>query len=178
MPPGGLSSFTLGRTKHTSPVSPAARSSRVFWVIIAAVAALWLFLVIVSTIEAVEAGKWPTAEGRIVQSEYALGCGRGRNQPFPDVRYTYEFEGAVYTGRRIALDTEHCGWAKTAKRLAAAYKPGSTVKVFVNPSKPQESALVVGDAQPETMAILVASVAGLALASFKLARGRGTRRAA
>jgi len=138
----------------------------------------WLFLVIVSTVEAVQAGKWPTAEGRIVQSKYALGCGRGGNQPFPDVRYTYEFEGIAYTGRRIALDTEHCGWASTAKRIADEYKPGSTVKVFINPLKPQESALVAGDAQPETMAILVASVAGLALASFKLTRGRGARRAA
>jgi hypothetical protein len=159
-------------------VSPSARTSRVLWTIIAAVAALWLFLVVVSTVQAVQAGNWPTANGRILQSKYAQGCGRGGNQPFPDVRYTYEFEGTVYTGRRIALDTAHCGWASTARRVAETYKPGQAVKVFINPRKPHESALVAGDAQPETMAILVASVAGLALASFKLTRGRGTRRAA
>ncbi len=159
-------------------MSQAARTSRVFWIIVAAAAALWLFLVAVSTVEAVQAGKWPTAEGTVIQSKYALGCGRGGNQPFPDVRYTYEFQGIVYTGRRIALDTDHCGWSSTAKRLADAYRPGSLVKVFINPRKPHESALVAGDAQPETMAILAASVTGLALAVFKLTRGRSGRRAA
>ena len=142
------------------------------------VAALWLFLVAVSTVEAVKAGNWPTVNGTVVQSKYALGCGRGGNQPFPDVRYTYEFQGTVYTGRRIALDTDYCGWASTAKRIAGAYTPGASVKVFINPLEPHESALVAGDAQPETMAILTASVVGLALALFKLFRHRSGRRAA
>jgi hypothetical protein len=159
-------------------VSQATRASRVFWIIVALVAALWLFLAAVSTVEAVQAGSWPTVNGTVVQSKFALGCGRGGNQPFPDVRYTYEFQGTAYTGTRIALDTDHCGWASTAKRLADTYTPGASVKVFINPVRPQKSALVAGDAQPETMAIMAASVAGLALALFKLNRSRSGRRAA
>jgi len=156
-------------------VPQAARTSRALWFVVAGAAALWLFLTAFSTVEAVQAGKWPSADGTVVRSKYALGCGRGGNQPFPDVRYRYEFQGVVYTGQRIALDTDHCGWASAAKHLAETYKPGHAVKVFVNPKRPHESALVAGDAQPETMAILAASLAGLALAVYKLTRGRRGR---
>jgi len=151
-------------------MSTVARTTRVVWSIVAVVALLCLVLAISSAVQAVRAGNWHTVDGEILQSEYALGCGRGGNQPFPDVRYSYRFDGKSYTGSRIALDTEHCGWASTAKAVAHKYKPGQSVRVYVHPDKPFMSALMAGDAQPETMTILAASIAALMLASYKLVR--------
>jgi hypothetical protein len=56
------------------------------WTTALVVAVLFLALSIQIIRDAVRAGDWPVVEGRIVSSEYVLGCGRSGRDPFPEVR--------------------------------------------------------------------------------------------
>jgi hypothetical protein len=117
--------------------------------------------------DAVRAGSWPVVTGRVASSKYALGCGRSGRDPFPDVRYDYTHQGKRYSGNRIAMDTDFCGWASPANTIANAYKPGEAVAVYVDPVHPHRSVLQAGKPQVQTIWLLLASFAGLLLAGYK-----------
>lgn len=144
------------------------------WTTALVVAVLFLALSVQIIQDAVRAGDWPVVEGRIVSSKYVLGCGRSGRDPFPEVRYSYVHEGKRYTGNRIAIDTDFCGWASPAQAIADAYKPGQTVAVRVNPTNPHQSVLQAGKPQTQSTWLLVASFFGLLLAGYKvLSKVRG-----
>jgi hypothetical protein len=148
------------------------KTSRRFWIIAALVAATWVALSSLSAYGAIRAGQWAKAPGSILSAEYKLGCGRGGNQPYPDVRYRYWYEGKVYTGFRVAVDTDHCGWARPAAEVASRYKPGQNVTVYVDQAKPSRSALVAGTIQDGTAFALGASAFSLVVCCAVLVRGK------
>lgn len=112
---------------------------------------------------AASAKSWRTAEGRVTSSQLVAGCGRNGAQTFPNVQYEYRYEGAVYAGSRVAVDTDYCGWSKAGSEIVERYPPGSGVKVFVNPARPREAALMVGDPQPVTIWVLAGSFMAMAV---------------
>jgi Protein of unknown function (DUF3592) len=113
------------------------------------------------------AGKWPVVEGRILSSQYVLGCGRSGRDPFPEVQYEYFYAGQRIKGNRVAIDSDFCGWASQARSIVDSYKPGQKVPVHINPAQPHHSALLAGEPQTESVWLLVASFAGLLLAGYK-----------
>ena len=144
------------------------------WTTALVVAVLSLALSVQIIRDAVRAGDWPVVEGRIVSSKYVLGCGRSGRDPFPEVRYDYVYEGKRYTGSRIAIDTDFCGWAVPARAIADSYKPGQTVAVRIDPVHPQHSVLQAGVPQSQSVWLLISSFSGLLLAGYKvLSKVRG-----
>ena len=144
------------------------------WFTALVVAVLCLTLSVKIMQDAVDTGTWPVVEGRIVSSKYVLGCGRSGRDPFPEVRYDYVHEGKLYTGTRIAIDTDFCGWASSAREVADSYRPGQTVTVRVHPSNPNHSVLQAGKPQTQSTWLLIASFLGMLLASYKvLSKVRG-----
>jgi Protein of unknown function (DUF3592) len=138
------------------------------WAVALVVSVLFLGLSIQIIRDAARAGEWPVVEGRIISSKYVLGCGRSGRDPFPEVRYDYFHQGKRYTGSRIALDTDFCGWASPARAIAESYQAGQKIPVRVDPTDPQKSVLRAGDPQPQSIGLLIASFAGLVLASYKV----------
>jgi hypothetical protein len=145
----------------------------------------WLWLVVLAlsggiaalagwqAARAASAKSWRSAEGRIISSQLVAGCGRNGAQTFPRIQYEYRYEGAVYAGSRVAVDTDYCGWSKAGSEIVERYRPGSNVKVFVNPARPSESSLIVGDPQSLTIWALAISFMAIALSiAMLLQRGR------
>jgi hypothetical protein len=142
------------------------RSKIAVWSAAALLVAAFLGLFTYFGQAAMDAREWPSVQGRVLLSEVKVGCGRGGNQYYPDVLYSYQFKGRRYEGRAVALDTDNCGWASNAEDVVARYPVGETVTVYVDPSRPSHSALAVGELQSTTTSLvfllsigLVASVA-------------------
>jgi hypothetical protein len=110
---------------------------------------------------ALDAREWPSVRGRMLRAEVKVGCGRGGNQYYPDVLYSYQFKGERYEGRDVALDTDNCGWASNARDVVARYPAGETVTVYVNPNRPSRSALVAGELQSTTSSLVLVLSIGL-----------------
>jgi hypothetical protein len=138
------------------------------WTTALVVAVLFLALSIQIIRDAVRTGDWPIVEGRIISSKYVLGCGRSGRDPFPEVRYDYVHEGKRYTGNRIAMDTDFCGWASPARAIADSYKPGQVVAVWVDPANPRQAVLQAGTPQNQSTWLLIAAFFGSLLASYKV----------
>jgi hypothetical protein len=146
------------------------------WGVVAFLSAAVFALTCLMIFSARDAADWASVQGRILRSAYAIGCGRGQNQPYPDVRYEYRYENRTYIGTRVARDTDHCGWASTAQEVAGHYKPGEVVPVFVNPQRPSQAALVVGDAQSGTMITLLISALTFTVAVMNIIGAMRERR--
>ena len=138
------------------------------WVFAAALLSAFLLLFAFFGQEAINAKSWPSTQGRVVVSEVKVGCGRGGNQHYPDVRYTYNYGGRSREGRSVAVETDLCGWAATAKEIVAKYPVGHLVTVYVDPNYPSRSALVVGELQSPTSTLILVLAMGLVVSVARI----------
>jgi hypothetical protein len=103
--------------------------------------------------ESRRAQSWPVVAGRVTESAFARGCGRGGGNYSARVRYAYERAGARYEGTRIAFGDPECGSEDAARELAARFPVGMTVRVHVNPADSREAALMLR-VSDDTMLVL------------------------
>lgn len=97
--------------------------------------------------------KWPGVSGKITSSfvdSYYEGSMTQRagleskTKYTPKVEYDYEFQGKAYKGKRIALHSQGSR-SEDANRVADRYPVGNEVKVYVNPARPDEAYLQLGE---------------------------------
>jgi hypothetical protein len=93
------------------------------------------------------AAAWSNIRGLVVRS--ATERAACKNQFEPDMRYTYAVRGRSYKGWRIALGVGECTTDAQARTIAAQLPLGG-VDVYVDPHRPQNSALVVGTVSSRT----------------------------
>lgn len=81
---------------------------------------------------------WPAVSGQIVQSEVSAD---GDGDSYPSVTYRYSFGGKHYRSSSILPHGALATSGSYSASVAAKYPAGSSVKVYVNPSRPSDSAL-------------------------------------
>ncbi|GGW96880.1 DUF3592 domain-containing protein [Alteromonas halophila] len=88
-----------------------------------------------------QSAHWPTAKGRILNSEVVRYKATSSRHDFL-VSYVYEVKGKEYKSNRAALYT--IIHQRDAEALLARFKEGTDVDVFYNPEAPSEAVLVTG----------------------------------
>ncbi len=97
--------------------------------------------------------KWPSGSGKITSSfvdSYYEGSMTQRagleakTKYSPKVEYDYEFQGKSYKGKRVALHSQGSRLDE-ANRVTERYPVGAEVKVYVNPARPEEAYLQLGE---------------------------------
>jgi hypothetical protein len=147
---------------------------------------VWIFLMILTLVSlsfssiimarALNAKDWPVVQGQILSSSVVQGCGRFHNGPRPSVEYEYQFQGKLYQSGRIALDTDFCSLVGLHSDIASHYSEGQTVRVYVNPERPYEAALLAGTIQATTVTNFLFIACWLALSVYKVAAAWRVRR--
>lgn len=105
------------------------------------------FFLVKNHLRAAEARAWPTAQGRIVESQvrtiHAQEVGNAGDF-LPYVRYDYAVQGRAFRGDTIWLDERRSfGSANVAARELAFLEAGTAVEVKYNPENPREAALTI-----------------------------------
>ena len=91
-------------------------------------AVIGLILAIIGGIQLripLESLRWPEAEGQVAQASAS------------SLRYRYTVRGKTYTGSRVSFRSEY-------DETATRYLPGSAVKVYYDPARPDRSVLQPG----------------------------------
>jgi Protein of unknown function (DUF3592) len=148
---------------------PHPRVNVPLWIFFAILALSYLSIATFTVVLALRAADWPKVDGRILSSAVGVGCGRGTG-PRPDVRYEYQFGSRLYKNSRIAFDTDFCGIFGTETEVANHYSQGQLVSVYVNPERPNQSALLAGTIQSATIINVLVSALLLAVSAYNLAR--------
>jgi hypothetical protein len=122
-----------------------------------------------------EARRWPTVQGVVVNSWVEEKWSRRGPYYVPRVEYRYTYGGKTYTSRRIWTGGR---WESSnpsgAQKLVSRYGPGLPLRVYVRPGDPAFSVLETGVAIPVMMwfvvglGILVAGLMVLALGMWEL----------
>ena len=105
------------------------------------------------TVKASRATNWPSVQASVISSQVVHGCGRGSSY-YPKVRYAYAVDGIGYENDTIAFGMEECGSESEARTIADRYAAGKQVPIYINPSSPSDSAIVVGEPGGATEAAL------------------------
>jgi hypothetical protein len=85
--------------------------------------------------------QWPSTNGQIVHAGIkTVSDGNYGTAEVPDIRFKYLVNGVEYTGKQLSYGA---GGGSTDS-VVARYRPGSTVLVYHNPSKPSEAVLIPG----------------------------------
>lgn len=121
---------------------------------------------------AYRATTWPTTNGLVVESRYALGCGRKGTGYQVFVSYTYKVGGIAYQNRRILFGAASCYSEEEAKASTGQFPVAAVVKVAFDPQAPAEAVLIAGKVDESTWAgiyflsfwfLLVAMATGMAV---------------
>jgi hypothetical protein len=138
------------------PILLAVLSGGLALAVLAGLSVAWL--------RARRAAGWPTAAGEIVESARDR---RERTGGRPGavyrirLRYAYEVDGELYTGRAIAplqQDLERGVDARDAQAILAAYPQGARVAVHYDPAAPSTAYLETGLGDRRGVVLGVAAV--------------------
>ena len=99
--------------------------------------------------EARKADKWPTVVGTVTHSGIQNGCDL-RKACCPSITYSYAVGGQSYIGYRTRVGLPDCGEYEAVKNMLAKYAVGTSVTVWFNPQRPDDSALIVGEVSENT----------------------------
>lgn len=96
--------------------------------------------------QAEQAGSWPTARGRILESRIDMdesedGDGNTIEWFTPRVRYSYDAGGHSREGDRIRFGAMRTADRKKAEAWAAPYPAGAEAEVRYNPADPADAVL-------------------------------------
>ncbi|MGP8202239.1 MAG: DUF3592 domain-containing protein [Limisphaerales bacterium] len=89
--------------------------------------------------------KWSKVAGTIVSSRIdAAPAGSGETTFTPVIVYEYRFNGQSFKSSQRRLRNYVSGQSADAEAISSRYPAGSSVTVFVNPGKPEQSVLEYG----------------------------------
>jgi hypothetical protein len=147
-------------TRVTMNRGPMANFGYIPFVVLglgAIVAALFLAFDTQNKIE-----NWVEVEGTITDAQVVKSSARYGTGYRVDVTYEYEFDGKTYEYTISPGGTRSGAGAEAAKiKEAASYVIGSTRKLFVNPSNPEQANDALGYNLGTFMGVLVAFGGGL-----------------
>lgn len=117
------------------------------------------------------AASWPSTVGIVTTSRTARRWGLGNGVWIaglwyvPEVAYRYDVDGKSYTGRKLSLSDTGYSKLHAARDVIDRYKPGGSVEVFYDPSRPKRSCLEPRNQERRTLGIaaLLVTIAGAAL---------------
>ncbi|MDT8391849.1 MAG: DUF3592 domain-containing protein [Lentisphaeria bacterium] len=95
---------------------------------------------------------WPTVDGRVTHSEVDQhretstnnNSSRRETKYTANIHYTYDYEGASYTGKRVCFGGSRKGSSSMANQIVNRFPLGKTVEVYVDPAKPATACLEPG----------------------------------
>lgn len=92
--------------------------------------------------------KWPSTKGWIKKSDVYVSrsrsSGSSRSYEFT-VEYAYDVNGTTFTNNLYSYQvTYNAAHSKGAQELVSKYPEGSTVDVYYDPAKPENSVLLPG----------------------------------
>lgn len=110
---------------------------------------------------------WPSTAGTVEAADVTMRSEGNENKRFgAQVRYRYEVAGRAYTGERVSFESGLSPVRGLAEAAVARYAPGSTVRVFYDPARPDRAVLEPGGSSITSWLIgavgVVMSVAGVA----------------
>ena len=102
---------------------------------------------------------WPYTDGEIIKSELvASSYARNHTTYSPEVEYSYTVNDEQYTANLIMFGETPSGrFSKMQKIYIDHYEKGSIVKVYYNPTDPQNAVLKPHEGKGATLYYLLAS---------------------
>lgn len=98
-------------------------------------------------LQAQSSQSWPSVPSRVVLSEIDENHTLGLNALIlyrPDIHFTYEVGGQIFTGRRLSLaDVSTPDWS-SARDTISRYPVGKRVYAYYDPKDPRQAVLVPG----------------------------------
>lgn len=88
--------------------------------------------------------RWPQIDGRIINSTIKKERIRGGFQYVPIIEYEYCYKDKTYSSSQRRAGNYISGSREEAEVIGSRYSIGSSVKVFVNPSNPDNAVLEFG----------------------------------
>jgi hypothetical protein len=122
----------------------AGRFLVLFGVIWSAMTLLFDGILLVPMARQLSAMNFPSTEGTILSSEVTDHEGEDGTTHGVSVRYAYSVGGHDYIGNRYRYDTSSSSDSAWAYRVVEARPSGTKVKVFYNPSRPEDAVLATG----------------------------------
>ena len=112
---------------------------------------------------------------KIVSSSYSVRSSHSRPRYYEHVEYQYEVEGKVLKNHIVSIGAQLLLKNKQKAEENRAYKNNQEVKVYYNPKKHKQAALIVGESEDSTVALIGAVVFGaMALICFWALLGKIT----
>jgi hypothetical protein len=88
---------------------------------------------------------WPSTSGTVEAARVAMQSEGNERKLFgAQVSYRYEVDGRRYTGERISFESGPSPNRGLAEAIVQRYAPGSTVRVFYDPARPERAVLEPG----------------------------------
>ncbi len=131
---------------------------------------IWLVIrEVVRFIKGIQAKSWPTASGKIVNSNLVERWGSEDMEYEAEIKYSYTALNKEYKSNNLyfGLLSPTSKWP--AKYLVKKYKKPTNIKVYYNPKSPSESILIVGLNIIQIHTIIILLIHGLFAAYFSLA---------
>lgn len=127
-------------------MSPASQKGlRLFSLLIAAIGLVFLIAGAWKLREDFSSQSWPTAEGRITQSEVSSFLRKKSKHEYRvKLNYEYKVGGTPYQGTRIGSAGSRYKTKAAADRALAPYPSGKTLPVHYDPARPEISRLETG----------------------------------
>jgi hypothetical protein len=92
--------------------------------------------------------QWLKVPGQVIQSvteenRQADSDGGSTVSYRPKIKYSYEYEGRTYSGKRIGYSVIF-GSRKESDRLVRNFHTGKKIQVYMHPQKPKQSVILTG----------------------------------
>ena len=124
----------------TKLFSPIFRGFLIFTVLLSA----WFLYSLFSAVKAFQTNSWPQTQGTVLSSGIEKqSSSKGPTKYFPLIQYSYTVGSSNYISNRYS-PSKFTGTAQWAKQIVGSYPEKSTVTVYYQPGKPQNSTLVTG----------------------------------
>jgi len=108
--------------------------------------------------DAQETANWPHADGVITRSE-VCELGIAISPDFkPDITYEYELNGQSHVGNRVRTNDGEFDKRSGAEQVVRRYPVGKKVRVYYNPTNPNNSMLEAGAGFQEYALVFVAFI--------------------
>lgn len=88
---------------------------------------------------------WTEVPAKVQSAE--MGKTRKKNGGYryhAHITYMYEVQGVPYTSRQVGLAGQASGSQSMAQKLLKQYAPGTTVKAYHDPARPENAVLIRG----------------------------------
>ena len=126
-----------------------------------------IYFLMFSLPQAFESKDWPETQAIVTNSEIKRLAPKKGSAPkyHPVIEYQYSVSGIQYQSNRINIHDHYTTGSKRAQEITTLYPVDSTVRIYYNPTRPEQAVLNNGVRQGQFITI-VFFILGLSLMSF------------